>query len=61
MPSHRMITFWAPRSREGGRNSATICCLNLVLNICRAIISHSAASFEEALLKHEGAYNLVPP
>src|ERR1700722_12531074 len=36
-PSHKMITFWALRCREGGRNSATICCLNLVLNMCPAL------------------------
>lgn len=36
---HRMTTFWVFRSRDGGRNSATICCLNLVLNIGPDIIS----------------------
>src|ERR1700733_10137003 len=36
-PSHKIITFWALRCREAGRNSATICCLNLVLNMCPAL------------------------
>src|SRR5438445_7041082 len=33
MPSHRMITFCFLPRRTGGRNSATICFLNLVLKI----------------------------
>src|ERR1700723_996825 len=51
-PSHKMITFWALRCREGGRNSATICCLNLVLNMCPALslmrrISSPARAIQE--------------
>src|SRR5260370_31251176 len=44
MPSQRTTTFWAFRSRDGGRNSATICSLNLVLNICPDIIPYSPNS-----------------
>src|SRR5579864_1546772 len=33
MPSHNMINFLVFRPREGGRNSATISFLNLVLSI----------------------------
>jgi hypothetical protein len=41
IPSHKITNFWAFRSREGGRNSATICCLNLVLNIFPDIMSYA--------------------
>jgi hypothetical protein len=44
MPSQRTTTFWVFRSRDGGRNSATICSLNLVLNICPDIIPYSSNS-----------------
>jgi hypothetical protein len=45
IPSHKTITFWVLRGRKEGRNSATICCLNLVLNMFPASSPMLGASY----------------
>jgi hypothetical protein len=58
MPSQRTATFWAFRSRDGGRNSATICSLNLVLNTCPDIIYYASKSgfLSDWMMAQSGVY-----